>query len=82
MPPFGPPVKFYKHQESENNIKNTKFIELKMISYFTQVSHESIVPIKHVLFSNAALMFGTFSLSHKIFRAEKYGEIGKPEMHL
>lgn len=40
--------------------------------------HESIVPTTHVLFSKAFAITATLSMSHLIFRAEKYGKIGNP----
>lgn len=48
----------------------------------TQVSHESMVPTRQLLFFNASLILGTFSLSHINFNAEKYGEIGRPDTNL
>lgn len=62
--------------------KKTKSVEKKLLIELTQTSHESIVPTRQLLFLNASLISGTFSLSHINFNAEKYGEIGKPDTDL
>lgn len=45
---------------------------------FTHISHVSIVPTTQVFSVNALETAGTFSISHLIFTAEKYDEIGSP----
>lgn len=45
-------------------------------------NHESIVPAKHLRSLHAFRTPATLSLSHLNFSAEKYGEIGRPEIDL
>lgn len=66
---------------NESDCETKKYLNEYTIQ-LTQVSHESMVPTRQLLFLNASLISGTFSLSHINFNAEKYGEIGRPDTDL
>lgn len=46
---------------------------------YTQINQESIVPAKHLFSLIAFFTLRTLSFNHRIFNAEKYGDIVRPK---